>query len=202
LAFDGKLLGQVLRIFIDTMASNYRKRLADRGIPNGKHGAVAVIQRANSDLRCNPHVHAIFLDGLYAPDRDGKGFMFHPAPAPTQEEVEAIVARASKRILRFLERRGVITLVTAPCDGEVTVVTDETMGEEDPLLARLLAAAPAGAPVPSGPRAYPPNPCPTRASRAPVARWPGQQAQAYPHRARPLSSPGSQGQPVRAAVRI
>ena len=32
LAFDGKLLGQVLRIFIDTVASNYRKRLADRGI--------------------------------------------------------------------------------------------------------------------------------------------------------------------------
>jgi len=150
LAFDGKLLGQVLRIFIDTVAANYRKHLAERGIPNGKHGAVAVIQRANSDLRCNPHVHAIFLDGLYAPDRDGKGFMFHPAPAPTQGDVEAIVERASKRILRFLERRGVITLVTAPGDGEVTVVTDETMGEQDPLLAQLLAAATTGAP-PAGP---------------------------------------------------
>jgi hypothetical protein len=59
LAFDGKLLGQVLRIFIDTVASNYRKRLADRGIAGGQYGAVTVIQRANSDLRCNPHVHAI-----------------------------------------------------------------------------------------------------------------------------------------------
>jgi hypothetical protein len=172
LAFDGKLLGQVLRIFIDTVASNYRKRLADRGIAGGQYGAVTVIQRANSDLRCNPHVHAIFLDGLYAPDRDGKGFMFHLAPAPTQEDVEAIVERASKRILRFLQRRGVITLVTAPGDGrarsarggqggqsvpespwddgEVTVVTDENIGDKDPLLARLLAAATAGAP-PAGP---------------------------------------------------
>ena len=150
LAFDGKLLGQVLRIFIDTVASNYRKRLADRGIAGGQYGAVTVIQRANSDLRCNPHVHAIFLDGLYAPDRDGKGFMFHLAPAPTQEDVEAIVERASKRILRFLQRRGVITLVTAPDDGEVTVVTDENIGDKDPLLARLLAAATAGAP-PAGP---------------------------------------------------
>jgi hypothetical protein len=114
LAFDGKLLGQVLRIFTDTVASNYHKRLADRGIPSGQYGAVTVIQRANSDLRCNPHVHEIFLDGVYAPDRDGKGFMFHPAPAPTQADVEAIVERASKRILRFLQRRGVITLVTAP----------------------------------------------------------------------------------------
>jgi hypothetical protein len=76
LAFDGKLLGQVLRIFIDTVAANYRKRLAERGIAGGKYGAVTVIQRANSDLRCDPHVHAIFLDGLCAPNRDGKGFMF------------------------------------------------------------------------------------------------------------------------------
>jgi hypothetical protein len=139
-----------LRIFTDTVAANYHKRLADRGIPSGQYGAVTVIQRANSDLRCNPHVHEIFLDGLYAPDRDGKGFMFHPAPAPTQADVEAIVERASKRILRFLQRRGVITLVTAPGDGEVTVVTDETIGDKDPLLARLLAAATAGAP-PAGP---------------------------------------------------
>src|SRR5664279_6522143 len=60
------------------------------------------------------------------------------------------MARASKRILRFLQRRAVITLVTAPGDGEVTVVADEIMGEKDPLLARLLAAATAGA-APAGP---------------------------------------------------
>jgi hypothetical protein len=76
--------------------------------------------------------------------------MFHPAPAPTQADIEAIVERASKRILRLLQRRGVITLVTAPGDDEVTVVTDETIGDKDPLLARLLAAATAGAP-PAGP---------------------------------------------------
>jgi hypothetical protein len=72
------------------------------------------------------------------------------ASAPTQQDVEQVVERASKRILRFLQRRGVITLVTAPGDGEVTVVSDETMGEKDPLLTRLLAAATAGA-SPAGP---------------------------------------------------
>jgi hypothetical protein len=59
LAFDGKLLGQVLRIFIDTVASSYRRRLADRGIPDGECGAVTVIQRANSDLRLSPHFHVL-----------------------------------------------------------------------------------------------------------------------------------------------
>jgi hypothetical protein len=115
-------------------------------LPTGESGALTVIQRANSDLRLNPHFHTVFLDGVYSPDGDGRGQMFHPAPAPTQQEIEALVCRASKRILRFLQRRGVITLVTAPGDGEVTVVSDETMGEKDALLAKLLAAATAGAP--------------------------------------------------------
>jgi len=150
LAFDGRLLGQVVRIFTDTVAGWYRRCAVERGLPAGETGAVTVIQRANSDLRLNPHLHSIFLDGVYSPDVDGKGQMFHPAPTPTQEEVEALVARTSKRILRYLQRRGVVSLVTAPGDGEVSVVADETMGEKDPLLARLLAAATAGA-APAGP---------------------------------------------------
>jgi len=40
------------------------------------------------------------------------------------------VGRASRRILRFLPRGGVVTLVSAPGDGEVTVVSDETMTGE------------------------------------------------------------------------
>ena len=122
LAFDGKLLGQVLRIFTDTVAGWYRKRHVARGLPDGETGAVTAIQRANSDLRLSPHFHTLCLDGLYCPDRDGKGLMFHPAPAPSQEDIEQLALRVSKRILRFLQRRGVITLVTAPGDGEVTVV--------------------------------------------------------------------------------
>jgi hypothetical protein len=150
LAFDGKLLGQVLRIFTDTVSGWYRKRHVARGLPAGETGAVTAIQRANSDLRLSPHFHTLCLDGIYSPDRDGKGLMFHPAPAPSQEDIEHLVERVSKRILRFLQRRGVITLVTAPGDGEVTVVPDETLGEQDPLLAKLLAAATTGT-APAGP---------------------------------------------------
>jgi hypothetical protein len=132
----------VARIFVDTVDGWYRCRHVERGLLPGETGAVAVIQRANSDLLLlNPHVHAICLDGVYSADCDGEGLMFHPAPAPSQEEIESLVGGASKRILRFLARRKVITLVTAPGDGEVTVVGDETMGEKDPLLAKLLAAA-------------------------------------------------------------
>ena len=55
--------------------------------------------------------HTLFLDGVYSADRDGKGRIFHPAPAPNQEDIEQLVERTSKRILHFLERRVVITLV-------------------------------------------------------------------------------------------
>jgi hypothetical protein len=33
LAFDGKLQGQVLRVFTDTVASWYRRRHVERGLP-------------------------------------------------------------------------------------------------------------------------------------------------------------------------
>ena len=69
LAFDGKLLGQVVRIFTDTVASWYRRRHTDRGLPAGESGAVTVIQRANSDLRLNPHLHTIFLAGWTSRNR-------------------------------------------------------------------------------------------------------------------------------------
>ena len=124
LAFDGKLLGQVVRIFTDTVARWYRRRHAERSLHAGETGAVTVIQRANSDLRLNPHLHTIFLDGVYAPDGDGKGQIFHPAPAPKQDEIEVLVVRASKRMLRFLQRRGVISLVAAPgkCHSQLRLI--------------------------------------------------------------------------------
>jgi len=48
LAFDGPLLGQVLRIFTDTVTRWYRQRQADRGLPGGQCGSVTAIHRASS----------------------------------------------------------------------------------------------------------------------------------------------------------
>jgi hypothetical protein len=62
LAFDGALLGQVLRIFTDTVTRWYRQRQANRGLPGGQCGSVTAIHRASSDLRCDPHFHCLFLD--------------------------------------------------------------------------------------------------------------------------------------------
>jgi len=52
-------------------ATYYRKRMADRRIPAGKHGALAVIQRANSDLRClvTPAVRMVDSSLVWGPRR-------------------------------------------------------------------------------------------------------------------------------------
>jgi hypothetical protein len=145
LAFDAALLGAVHRLFTDTVAAFYRKRRA------GECGGLTVIQRASSDLRCNPHFHTLFLDGVYERNEPQAPPTFAPAPPPTQAEVELVVQTAARRIVRFLQRRGLIAVATAPGDGEATVsIADESLGDADPLLGRLLAAAIAGLP-PAGP---------------------------------------------------
>jgi hypothetical protein len=66
-------------------------------LPPAESGAVTVIQRANSDLRLNPHLHTAFDDGVYGPDRDGKGQMFHPPPASTAQRARDCGWRSSGR---------------------------------------------------------------------------------------------------------
>ena len=66
LGFDGKLLGAVTRIFIDSVLGWYRRRLRTSPGERALSGAVVAVQRASSDLKLNPHLHAVFLDGVYA----------------------------------------------------------------------------------------------------------------------------------------
>ena len=96
LAYGGSVLGAVLRIFTETVATWYRKRAAKQcGTANSECGGLAVIQRASSDLRLNPHFHTLFLDGVYVRDAADANAppVFHPAPPPTQDEVQAVVQR-------------------------------------------------------------------------------------------------------------
>jgi len=76
LAYDGKLLAAVTRIAIDSVLGFYRQRMRDVDGVVGQSGAVSVVQRVSSDLRLNPHLHAIVLDGVFATDNGSP--VFHP----------------------------------------------------------------------------------------------------------------------------
>jgi hypothetical protein len=63
LAQDGALLGRLTRIAVETVLVFYAARAEKEGGPEAKSGAVTAVQRTSSDLRLNPHLHRIALDG-------------------------------------------------------------------------------------------------------------------------------------------
>jgi hypothetical protein len=65
LAYDGELLGALTRIFVTTVLGFYRARMKEEGAAKGQSGAVVVVQRTSSDLKTNPHLHVLLLDGVY-----------------------------------------------------------------------------------------------------------------------------------------
>jgi hypothetical protein len=65
LARDGALVGSLTRIFEATVQGFYARRARQEGHLGGKTGSITVVQRTSSDLRLNPHLHAVFLDGAW-----------------------------------------------------------------------------------------------------------------------------------------
>ena len=69
-------------------------------------GAVTLIQRFGSALNLNIHLHMLFLDGAYT--FFGNRPAFHRARRPTSEELHHLLDTLSRRIVRVLERRGLL----------------------------------------------------------------------------------------------
>jgi Putative transposase len=97
LGFDGAPLGAVVRKFADAVLAFYRRRLVEDDGVKGQSGAVLVVQRTSSDLRLNPHVHAVFLDGVFHDDAKGE-VMFQALPRLDTEEVADVLEDAARRI--------------------------------------------------------------------------------------------------------
>ena len=150
LAYDGKLLGAVTRVFSDSVLGFYRRRLRALDGVSGKGGAVTVVQRTSADLRLNPHLHAIVLDGVYALDDAGTS-VFHPLPSLDTEDVADLLQVVRVRLLHLLERRRVIE------DRSELTLLDDSLAEREPALAHLAAAGLWFA-MPCGPRS-PKNAC-------------------------------------------
>jgi hypothetical protein len=71
-----------------------------------KTGAVTVVQRTASDLRCNPHLHVVFLDGAY--HQAGAQLAWQEVSHLRTREVGDVLERAVRRMARYLERRGAL----------------------------------------------------------------------------------------------
>src|SRR5258706_6890655 len=70
-------------------------------LAEAKVGAIAVIQRFNSAAAASQHFHTLFLDGGCS-FATGSEPIFHPTPAPTDEDVARVTAAVSRRVERVL----------------------------------------------------------------------------------------------------
>src|SRR5262245_54615409 len=76
------------------------------GSAGGQSGAIVVLQRRSSDLRLNPHLHVVFLDGVY--HEHGEQVLFRELPRLSTREVGSVLQQAVRRIARHLARRGLL----------------------------------------------------------------------------------------------
>lgn len=141
LAYDGELLGAVTRTFVDSVLAWYQRQARARGVPGGKSGAVTVVQRVNSDLRLSPHMHSLFLDGVFTEDEGGE-LVFHPLSFLTNDDVGDILQIVRARVLALLRRKGVIE--------NDAVARDAKLSDREPALAALAVASVTGT-LPAGP---------------------------------------------------
>ena len=148
LAKDGALFADLTRLFVETVQSFYAKREARRG---AKTGSITALQRTSSDLRLNPHLHALFLDGAY--HEAGGELAWVELPHLRTREVGDILEHALRRMDKHLRRRGLLDVATAN-DADA----DHGAADAEDALA---ASAVSGQTPPAGPqwtRGLPPAP--------------------------------------------
>jgi hypothetical protein len=144
-AYDGKLLSAVTRIAIDSVIGFYKRRIRDEKNIKGQSRAVSVVQRVSSDLRLNPHQHAIMVDGVFSANSDS--VVFHPLGRLDGSDISDLLQVIRVRVVNFLVRRGVVE-----SRDELTLL-DGGADDADPSLAQLALAAVSGS-IPAGPEIH------------------------------------------------
>jgi hypothetical protein len=142
LAYDSRLAGEVLRIFVRRVFASLRRRARQRRrVDDPQCGAVTFVQRFGGALNLNVHFHTLVLDGVYDP---GDSLRFRALPPPNDEEVARVTRSVARGIARLLKRRGLAQ------DAESEEI--DPLSRDEPLLAALYAASVRGS-IATGARA-------------------------------------------------
>lgn len=144
---DGALLSALTSLFVKTVLAFYtRSRSHDAGEPPRRGGAVVAVQRTSSDLKLNPHIHAVFLDGAYDLEAREEGApKFEPRGHFSTREVGEVLTQAAQRMGKYLRRRGLVDRDNdREPDGEENNGALQGLGE-------LAASAVSGRTPPAGP---------------------------------------------------
>lgn len=105
LAKSPRLQSELLKITIRAVSGLLRNKAKGEGLKEKlEYAVVTVIQRFGGSINLNPHLHMLWVDGLYDATKDVA--VFHSLPPPTDEEIRKLVETLSKRILKYLKRKG------------------------------------------------------------------------------------------------
>jgi hypothetical protein len=206
LAHDGALLGRLTRIFLQTVEAFYARRACERVAgtkASAKSGAVTVVQRTSSDMRVNPHLHSVFLDGAYRETLYGeRELAFHRLAHLRTRDVGEVLERAVVRMLRHLTRRRtraeVPRLQPVPeadeAESERRLIASAVSGHEPPAGPQWLRGLP---PVRPAPLAYD-KPCAPPSTASPCTPRPEPPASTHP--AKRLCCATCSGRPSRRSA--
>ena len=71
-------------------------------------GSVTLIQRFGGSLAVNPHFHSLFIDGTYELNDQKEPSDFHSCPTPKVRDLEPVLAKIIKRIIKHLQKAKII----------------------------------------------------------------------------------------------
>ena len=108
LASNAKVMSWVYSKFLQVVGGWYRKRARELGLGEGRSGSVSGAHRAGGALNLNPHLHALFIDGVYTRADKSSATVFHPIPAPTKDDIERLCNQIVKSVVRMLRKRGLL----------------------------------------------------------------------------------------------
>jgi Putative transposase len=99
-----RLRTRVARACVAAVFAWQRRAAARGGVPEPQRcGAVSAVHRVGATLEANVHVHALVLDGVYAPGPAGVP-VFHPLPAPHRRDLRRMLAELRSTIAALLAR--------------------------------------------------------------------------------------------------
>jgi hypothetical protein len=110
LGYDRELCAKVVSAFVRELLRSLKRRakreLGLASVADAHTGAVCAVQRTDSALRLNVHLHVLALDGVYVRDTESGELVFEALAAPSQAEVLDVARQSAERIDTLLRQSG------------------------------------------------------------------------------------------------
>lgn len=131
------LLGKVYEIFSGEVSEYLVKKAVCLGIKDPIPGHVTFIHWTGSALNTMPHFHMICMEGVYSPPlTTGTKPMFSRLSPPSDEEINELLEKISKKTIKHLRKKGYLNEDPEPIHAD-----QEGLFKDYPLFEEILGAS-------------------------------------------------------------